>query len=77
MAVLFGQEEGGKRGIINAGHNLYGYKYIKEENRLEVIPNEAEVIRKIFEIYSSGEGMRRLYSTKTRMQKLNLKKIGL
>ena len=59
-AVVFGQIEGANRGRINAGHRIYGYNYIKEDNLLKIIPEEAEIIVKIFELYCSGNGMRRL-----------------
>jgi DNA invertase Pin-like site-specific DNA recombinase len=58
--VIFGIQEGIEKGIIHCNSKLYGYKYIKEENRLEIIPSEAEVIRKIFEMYSNGLGIRRI-----------------
>lgn len=50
--VRFGIEEGIKRGNIHTHGNLYGYKYYpKPENRLEIIEEEAEVIRLIFDLY--------------------------
>lgn len=50
--VQFGIQEGIKRGNIHSHGNLYGYKYYpKPENRLEIIPEEAEVIRLIFRLY--------------------------
>jgi site-specific DNA recombinase len=58
--VKFGIEEGVKKGIINANSRLYGYKYIQAENRLEIIEEEAEVIRKIFHLYEHNFGIRRI-----------------
>lgn len=50
--VLFGIQEGIKRGNIHSHGNLYGYKYHpKPENRLEIIESEAEVVRLIFDLY--------------------------
>lgn len=50
--VQFGIQEGIKRGNIHSHGNLYGYKYYpKPDNRLEIIPEEAEVIRLIFRLY--------------------------
>lgn len=50
--VLFGIEEGIKRGNIHTHGNLYGYTYYpKPENRLEIIEEEAGVIRLIFDLY--------------------------
>lgn len=65
--VLFGIEEGIKRGNIHTHGKLYGYKYYpKPENRLEVIEEEAEVIRTIFDLYinhNMGVHRIRLYLT--------------
>lgn len=52
--VLFGIQEGIKRGNIHTHGNLYGYKYYpKPENRLEVREDEAEVVRLIFDLYAN------------------------
>jgi hypothetical protein len=51
--VLFGIQEGIKRGNIHSHGGLYGYKYYpKPENRLEIIPEEARVVRMIFDLYA-------------------------
>lgn len=52
--VLFGIQEGIKRGNIHSHNGIYGYKYYpKPENRLEIIPEEAEVVRQIFDLYAN------------------------
>lgn len=65
--VLFGIEEGIKRGNIHTHGKLYGYNYYpKPENRLEIIEEEAEVVRKIFDLYinhNMGVHRIRLYLT--------------
>lgn len=60
--VLFGIQEGIKRGNIHANGNLYGYKYYpKPENRLEIREDEAEVVRLIFDLYANkGMGAQRI-----------------
>lgn len=58
--VLFGIKEGNKKGVIRTNKKIYGYKYIQSENRLEVIEEEAEVIRKIFKLYNQNLGIRRI-----------------
>ena len=58
--VLFGIAEGNKKGVIRTNGKLYGYRYIQKENRLEVIPEEAEVIKKIFTLYSQNLGIRQI-----------------
>lgn len=39
---------------------IYGYNYDKKENRLIAIPEEAEVVKLIFELSLKGEGKRRI-----------------
>lgn len=58
--TIFGIKEGARKGVISTNNNIYGYNYIKEENRLEIIPEEAEIVKKIFELYSQGLGARRI-----------------
>ncbi|RXT03650.1 recombinase family protein [Ammoniphilus sp. CFH 90114] len=58
--VKFGHEEGAKKGVVHTNDRLYGYRYLRESNSLEVIPHEAEVVRKIFTLYSQGIGFRRI-----------------
>lgn len=60
--VLFGIQEGIKRGNIHAHGNLYGYKYYpKPENRLEIREDEAEVVRLVFDLYTNkGMGVQRI-----------------
>lgn len=58
--VIFGIREGARRGKINTNSRLYGYNYIQTENRLEIIEREAVSIRKIFELYNNGIGIRRI-----------------
>jgi site-specific DNA recombinase len=60
IKVRFGQNESALKGVIFTNKKIYGYKYIPEGNRLEIIPEEAEVIKTIFELYASGEGIRRI-----------------
>lgn len=50
--VKFGMKEGAYNGNIFIGKQLYGYNYIPHpENRLEIIEEEAEVVRLIFDLY--------------------------
>lgn len=58
IKVMFGIEEGNKKGVIRTNKKLYGYRYIQPENRLEIIEEEAAVIRKIFAWYNEGFGIR-------------------
>lgn len=62
--VIFGTNEGAKEGVIRANRRLYGYKFIKAEfpidDRLEIIEEEAKVIRQIYKWYLEGFGIRRI-----------------
>lgn len=58
--VIFGQLEGAKKGNLMKTSKLYGYRLDLENKTLEIIPEEAAVIRLIFELYNSGEGFRRI-----------------
>ncbi len=61
--VRFGREEGAKKGKIYASGQLYGYRYVKETNSLEIVEEEAAAIRRMFELYSQGFGCRRIANT--------------
>lgn len=58
--VLFGQKVGAEKGVINTTSRIYGYKYIKSTNSLEIIQDEADVIRLIYDLYLKGYGFRRI-----------------
>ena len=45
---------------IHTNSRLYGYKYIKDENRLEIIKEEAEVIKLIYKLTAEGLGQRKI-----------------
>ena len=60
--VKFGMREGAYNGNIFIGKQLYGYNYLPHpENRLEIIEEEAEVVRLIFDLYvNEGLGSERV-----------------
>lgn len=60
--VLFGIEEGIRKGNIHSHGRLYGYVYHpKPENRLEILEKEAENVRMIFDLYvNQGFGFHRI-----------------
>lgn len=56
---------GHRRSAINndkiaTNGRLYGYRYIKAENRLEIIEEEAEVVRLIYKLCLDGLGQRKI-----------------
>lgn len=40
------------------GNDIYGYKYIQSENRLEIIEEEAKVVKMVFDMCINGKGSR-------------------
>ena len=57
MALLRGAKS---KGTVYTGGNIYGYECVKETKSLKVVEHEAEVIRNIYQLYSMGEGIRRI-----------------
>ena len=59
--VRWGNEESSKRNRVRSSSKLYGYKYsttLQEGGKLEVVPEEAEVVREIYASYIDGMGIR-------------------
>ena len=50
--VKFGYKRSVERGIVGGNNNIYGYK--KNKGKLEIVPEEAELIKLIFEEYGKG-----------------------
>ena len=51
--VKFGHKEAIKKGHVLGSSNIIGYK--KDKCKLVIVPKEAKFIKKVFELYSSGE----------------------
>lgn len=51
--VRFGYKRSVEKGIVPGNDNFYGYK--KNKGKLEIVSNEAELIRHIFNEYSKGK----------------------
>ncbi|MFC5647838.1 recombinase family protein [Paenibacillus solisilvae] len=58
--VKSGMKESAQKGVIFTNKNLYGYTYSTETRDLTIREDEAEVIRKVFTLYSEGIGIRRI-----------------
>lgn len=57
------------RGTLMTNGKLFGYDYINGSKELTINEEEAKTVRMIFELYTSGEGFRRItehYNLKTR-----------
>ncbi len=57
--ITFGKMEGARAGVVQTNQRLYGYKKI-DKYTLEIIPEEAKVVKLIYELYSEGLGIRRI-----------------
>ncbi|MGK5512277.1 recombinase family protein [Brevibacillus formosus] len=60
LKVRFGQKESSMNGVIFTNNTIYGYNYLQKTNELEIIPDEADVIKTIFELYCEGVGIRQI-----------------
>lgn len=65
VKVMTGIRESANNGVIRVNSKIYGFKYNKETNSLSVIPEEAAVVKQIFELYSTGIGTRRIINILT------------
>ena len=57
--VRWGHEQQMKRGVVFGRKEMFGYNIRKNENgrqEFEIIPEEAEVVKKIFEWFADGDG---------------------
>ncbi|MBS4539832.1 recombinase family protein [Clostridium sp. D2Q-11] len=57
--IRFGHKESMNKGVIMANSRLYGYKRV-DKYTLKIIPEEAEIIKFMYEKYSEGCGIRKL-----------------
>lgn len=58
--VRFGHRESALKGKIFGVSNLYGYHYLPQTNELVINEEEASVIRKVYDLYLQGLGVRRI-----------------
>ncbi|CAM3734743.1 recombinase family protein [Aeromicrobium ponti] len=58
--VAFAYKQRSKSGIFHLARNLYGYKYNPETKIVSVVEEEAEVIRKMFDLYINGYGVKNI-----------------
>ncbi len=61
--VRWGQQQQMQLGVVFGRKEMYGYNIVKDENGIqhfEIVPEEAEVIKKIFEWFASGDGTHRI-----------------
>ncbi len=57
--VQFGKLEGAKKGVIHVNSRIFGYEII-DKYTLKIIPEEAEIIKYVYELYAEGLGIRRI-----------------
>ena len=53
------------KGEINYNGRMYGFKMNKEDEKFEIIENEAKIVRRIFEMYISGMSHEKIAQTLT------------
>jgi DNA invertase Pin-like site-specific DNA recombinase len=56
--VRFGHDVGARTGKMHTSGKIYGYTYDSKTKTLTAVPEEAEIIRFIFQLYSEGKGIR-------------------
>ena len=56
----FGMKRSSENGKVRCGNQLYGYKFNINDNTLRIIPEEAKVIKLIFDLRLKGYGSRRI-----------------
>ena len=75
IRVLAGQKTSREKGVLYGNGNILGYRLVKGktsvENTYEIIEDEAETVRMIFDMYVSGLGVKAI---KGRLLALNRKK---
>ncbi len=60
--MLFGKEQRNKQGLLMYnGRPPLGYEFNEKTKRYEIIPSEAEIVRKIFDLYNSGMSIRKVH----------------
>lgn len=63
--VTFGLNQSIKRGVVLGSNNIYGY--IKNKGKLEILPEEANIIKDIFTLYDSYSSLKK---TAIRLEKM-------
>lgn len=61
--VKWGHQQRMQMGVVFGRKEMYGYNIVKDDfgfQHFEIIPDEAEVIKNIFEWFASGEGTHRI-----------------
>lgn len=61
--VRWGQQQQMQLGVVFGRKEMYGYNIVKDDNGIqhfEIVSEEAEVIKKIFEWFASGDGTYRI-----------------
>lgn len=60
LKVIAGKKESARKGNLNINGTLYGYDFNNITKELTINDEEAEVIKKMFELYSENIGYRRI-----------------
>lgn len=71
--IKWGKKRSAENGYVSLQSEIYGYKANLKENTLRIIPKEAEVIRKIFDLAQEGNGARKISRILAQENKFNKK----
>lgn len=58
--VSFAYKQRSKNGVYHMTKNLYGYRYDPETKSVSIVEEEAENVRKMFELFINGDGVKRI-----------------
>jgi site-specific DNA recombinase len=61
--VFFVMEDRIRKGLRNGGSVTFGYRKVKETGEFVIVESEASIVRRIFEMYTSGTGMKSIAHT--------------
>ncbi|MCB2359930.1 recombinase family protein [Clostridium estertheticum] len=71
--IKWGKKRAAESGIVSLQSEVYGYQSNLKENTLRIIPEEAEVIKQIFNLALEGNGVRTVKRILTEQNTLNKK----
>lgn len=61
-----------KNGFYAIGNKIFGYRMDAETNTLKVVPEEAETVKRIYELYQQGNGVNKIIAVLTQEGRKNI-----
>lgn len=71
--VRWGQQQRMEQGVVFGRKEMYGYNIVKDEHNKQqfvIVPEEAEIVHKVFEWFAAGDGT---YTIAKRLQQMGVK----